>query len=286
MHLFKRKKLLVFITIILAFTLYLYIDNNRIVVSKYEVKDKSIPKSFDGFKILQISDLHNRTFGKDDKYIIDKIKKEKPDIIVITGDFIDRRRYDEYKAMLLIKGINNIAPIYYVPGNHEGWSGKYITLRKTLLENGVKLLENKGVYIEKGKDKVYLCGVLDPAFNNPIISEDYKDASIMEQNINKIDKNREYKILLSHRPELFDIYARENINLVFTGHAHGGQIALPFIGAIIAPNQGFFPKYYKGMHKIKNTTMIISKGLGNSLIPLRVFATPEIVSVKLAAVSN
>lgn len=282
----KHKKLIMFLIVILAFALYLYIDNNRIVVSKYEVKDENVPKSFNGFKILQISDLHNRTFGKNDSYIIDKIRKEKPNIIVITGDFIDRRRYNEQKAMILIKGINKIAPIYYVPGNHEGWSGKYANLRKTLLENGVKLLENKGEYIKKGKDEIYLCGVLDPAFYNPIISEDYKDASIMEHNINKINKNKDYKVLLSHRPELFDTYIRKDINLVFTGHAHGGQIALPFIGAIIAPNQGLFPKYYKGIHKMKNTTMIISKGLGNSLIPFRTFSTPEIVSVKLVATSS
>ena len=131
-----------------------------------------------------------------------------------------------------------------------------------------------------------ILGLDDPAFNTFNHSEDYMNEGIIKKELIDINNDKRFRILLSHRPELFDLYVDNNIDVAFTGHAHGGQVIIPFIGGIIAPNQGFWPKYYKGMYTKNNTTMILSRGLGNSVIPQRIFNRPEIVSLTLNSVEN
>ncbi|MFD3158037.1 metallophosphoesterase [Haloimpatiens sp. FM7330] len=279
---FLYKKSTILICIIIFLLLFSYFENNSIVVSKHTIKSNKLPKKFNNFKIVQISDLHNKVFFNNNNSLVKKIKSQNPNIIVITGDLIDRRKYSEEKAMILIDKIKDIAPIYYVTGNHEGWSSKFSSLEKKLETRGVIVLRNKSVYYKKGNDKILILGVDDPSFNTEGYSEDYKDYDIMKkqlEKINDIDNKDCFKILLSHRPEMFDLYAKEDIDLAFTGHAHGGQVILPFIGGIVAPNQGFFPKYYKGTYTKANTVMVVSRGLGSSIAPLRIFNRPEIVVV-------
>lgn len=293
--LIKYKKLIFFLIIAIFLILFLWYEDNYVAVSHYDIKSIRLPESFNKFKIVHISDFHNKAFIKKDKGLIARIKAERPDMIVVTGDLIDRRRYDEEKAMLLINGIKGIAPIYYVPGNHEALSGKYESLRENLIKNGVILLENKSVNIERKNESISVMGVKDPAFiakknSNNINNKNYEIVKGEIEKIVKTDKalkynekhTKNFKILLSHRCELMELYAKEDIDIVFTGHAHGGQIYIPFIGGIMAPNQGFFPKYYKGIYNKGNTTMAVSRGLGNSLAPLRIFNRPEIVSVTLS----
>lgn len=260
----------------------IYYDNTFINVTRYNIKNKNIPKNFNNFKIIQISDLHSRVFGKDNKLLIDKIKAEKPDIIVITGDIINKRNYEDKKIIALVSKIKNIAPIYYVNGNHESWSEKYNMLRGKLIENGVILMENSSIEIKSGNKKLQLLGINDPSFiNNDYMSESDKLNQI-DKTLNEISTDKRlYKILLSHRPELIELYKKNEIDLVFSGHTHGGQVRFPIIGAIIAPEQGFFPKYDKGIFNEEKTTMIVSSGLGNSVVGLRLFNPPEIVLVKL-----
>lgn len=274
-----KKVLLVIAVIVLIFQLYS--QNNSLVMTRHRVLNNKLPDSFNNFKIIHLSDLHSKTFGKDNNKIVNKIIKENPDIIVITGDLIDRRRYNEEKAMLLVEKIKDIAPIYYVTGNHEGWSGKFSSLEKKLNENGVIVLRNESIILRKGYEEISILGVDDPAFSTTGYGEDYKDNKIIEDEIEKIKKADSFNILLSHRPELFNLYREKAIDLVFSGHAHGGQIIIPFIGGILSPNQGFFPKYYKGLYKESSTTMVVSRGLGNSVFPQRIFNNPEIVCVEL-----
>lgn len=269
----KHIKLIVIIVFLLCFS---YFENNNIVITKYSIKSDKLPKSFNNFKIVQISDLHNKIFYKDNNSLVSKIKSQNPDIIVITGDLVDRRRYNEENALSFIDKVKSIAPIYYVNGNHEGWSGKFESLEKKLKEKGVILLRNESIDYEMDKEKIVILGVDDPSFNNGDYSED-----IIKEELLQVDSKKNYTILLSHRPELFDLYVYNNIDVAFTGHAHGGQIIIPFIGGVIAPNQGFFPKYYKGMYTKNNTTMVLSRGLGNSIVPQRIFNRPEIVTVTL-----
>lgn len=272
-----KKKILILIIIIISFGVFIYVNNNNIQITNYEVKSKNLPKEFHEYKIVHLSDLHNKSFGENQRELIVKISHIKPDLIVITGDIIDSRRYDEKPSIELIKGISAIAPVYYVTGNHEIRSGKFPLLEKQLKSAGAVVLRNESEIIKKGKDEVLIAGIDDPFSNQK------KESALVDYEINKAIGNKEnkYKILLSHRPEKFQVYTKNNIDLTFSGHAHGGQVRLPFIGGIIAPNQGWFPKYTSGKHEKGKSTMIISRGLGNSLAPIRVFNRPEIISVVL-----
>ena len=147
---------------------------------------------------------------------------------------------------------------------------------------GVNILENSYSSISKENSKINIIGINDPSFD-ALQLYGYTDQQIISKDLEKLTNNSdEYTILLSHRPELFDTYCSYNINLVFAGHAHGGQIRLPFIGGVIAPNQGFFPQYTSGLYQKGNTNMIVSRGLGNSAFPFRINNRPEIVVVKLS----
>ncbi len=283
---FSSKKYIIFVSIIILLVCFLYFQNNSIVISKYNVESSKLPKDFNNFKIVQISDLHNKVFYKDNNILVKKIKSQKPDIIVITGDLVDRRKYNEENALSFIDKISPIAPIYYVNGNHEAWSGKFESLEKKLKDKGVIVLRNESLYYEKDKEKLLIIGVDDPAFNTTSHSEDYMNEGIMKKELFNVNNKDSFRILLSHRPELFELYVHNNIDLAFTGHAHGGQVILPFIGGIVSPNQGFWPKYYKGMYEKNNTVMVVSRGLGNSIIPQRIFNRPEIVSVTLETAQN
>lgn len=272
----SKWKILCIIGILLTFS---YCENNWIGISNYNLYYDNLPKSFDNYSIVHISDLHSKVFGKKNKVLIEKIKKEKPDIIVITGDIIDRRRYNDKSSIEFLKEAVKIAPVYFSTGNHEIWSGKFSELENSMKSIGVKVLRNENVKIDKGKEYIYLLGIDDPG----VVYAEEED-KVLKESIDKAKNGvdtKDFKILLSHRPERINMYNDENINLVFSGHAHGGQVRIPFIGAIVAPGQGLFPKYTSGAHKLKTGFIVISRGLGNSLIPQRIFNRPELVKVVL-----
>lgn len=275
---FKIKKLIIGIGVI-CILLFLYWGNNSIEITKFVYISPKVPKEFDGFVIAQISDLHNKKFGKKQSILLDKLKSTSPDVILVTGDLIDSRRYDINTAMDFINGAIQIAPIYYVSGNHEARSNQYVTIKKELTSAGVKILDNDISKITIGLSSIHLLGLIDPAFylSDQSIKVDRSFNQLLEQ----WSVNEEFQILLSHRPELLELYETYKIDMVFSGHAHGGQIRLPFLGGLIAPNQGLFPKYTSGRHDKGNTSMYVSRGLGNSIIPLRIFNRPELVTVTL-----
>jgi hypothetical protein len=257
-------------------------QNNSIVVTQSDYMSEKIPVAFDAFKIVQISDLHNKLFGEDQEKLLGKVRIEKPDIILITGDLIDQRKYDLQKSMIFIRGVVQIAPVYYVSGNHEAWSGHYESIKNSLLEAGVSVLDNSEIEVKMGEDSIHLLGLADPDFLTTSYFEG-TDASLLKETLKvwSIEVNERFNILLSHRPELYDVYRDANIDLVFTGHAHGGQVRLPFMGGLVAPDQGFFPEYTSGRYTESETTMFVSRGLGNSIVPQRLFNRPEIVVVTL-----
>lgn len=278
----KRKKviiLLVFLVILLC--IFLKWQNDSISITEINYHNNKIPDSFQGYKILHISDLHNKEFGKNQKNIVNHIENIRPDIIVVTGDLIDSKKTNIDTALDLIKRAIKIAPIYYVTGNHEAWSGVYPTLKAKLEEYGVTVLENQKVTIERENDAIEIFGIVDPSFisfngyNNNIseLVQKLLDSFVVE--------NEKLNILLSHRPELFELYSNRGVDLVFTGHAHGGQFRIPFIGGFVAPDQGFFPKLTEGIHTKNHTSLVISRGLGNSIIPIRLFNRPELIVVNL-----
>lgn len=256
-----------------SFLLWIVYQNKNIQITKYDITNSKIPKSFDKFRIVQISDYHNGTFAKNNEKLIQKIFDCNPDIIVITGDLFDGKDEDFSLCFDLIERLIKFAPVYFVTGNHEKSIREYQDLKQHLEEIGVTVLENEMTPIEKNGEGISLLGIQDLNFQ--------KKTKSIQSAIQGLMKENTYNILLSHRPEIFEDYVCSNVDLVFTGHTHGGQFRIPFIGGIYAPHQGFFPKYDAGLFVKNNTTMIINRGLGQSSIPLRFNNNPEIVLVEL-----
>ena len=246
----------------------------------FSIKSDRLPSEFDGYVITHVSDLHNSEFGKDNENLITVIKETNPDMIVITGDLINSRKMRIDVAVNFAKNAVLIAPCYYVTGNHESRIKEYKNLKNALIECGVTVLDDKHTSIEKNGREIDLIGIDDPCFQTGYLFGDSK--TVTENKMQKLVKNTDnFKILLSHRPEFFSSFVNYNIDLVLCGHTHGGQFRIPGFRGLFAPNQGFFPKYDAGLFFEKNTNMIISRGLGNSVIPFRINNPPEIVSIKL-----
>lgn len=280
-----RKRLLYLLFTIVTLGCFIWFQNNSISTSQTIVPLENLPVGFDQFKIVHLSDLHNKEFGKDQQVIIRKVQELHPDIIVFTGDLIDSNRVGNDASLILMEELTTIAPVYYVSGNHEWWSGRFSSLEQSLSELGVQVLRNAHDTIEIGNDKINIAGIDDPAHD----SDGRTEVEIVEQDIGKLKEGLEeriFTILLTHRPELLTLYAESGFDMVFAGHAHGGQARLPFIGGLVAPNQGFLPNYTAGKHELGHTVMIVSRGLGNSFIPVRLFNRPEIVAVTLKAEKN
>lgn len=258
---------------------WLWWGNRAVMVHTISVTDQRLPKEFEGFRIAQISDLHNEVFGAGNGELLTLLAGTRPDIIVITGDLIDSRRTDVSAALEFVRGAVEIAPVYYVAGNHESRLPEEFWMLERCLENlGVSVLRGERTLLTREGAAIALIGVDDPTF------QDKNSANwpgIVEEELGKLREEGLYSILLIHRPELLETYARAGMNLVFSGHAHGGQVRIPFVGGVIAPNQGFFPQYDGGLYTMGDTQLVVSRGLGNSLCPLRVNNRPEIVLAEL-----
>ena len=277
----KSKTILTLISflliILIGWTLW---GNTALEVNKYEIVSDRIPKEFDGFRIAQVSDLHNAEFGEGNSKLIQLLSQTEPDFIVLTGDLIDSRQTDIDIALTFAREALKIAPVYYVSGNHEARVREYEEIKMGLAEAGVIVLENQKVNITREGETITLMGIDDPSFRGDYLFGDAE--SVARQAIHDLQNESDgYTILLSHRPELFDLYVDTEMDLVFSGHAHGGQFRLPFIGGLVAPNQGFFPKYDAGLFAEENTNMIVSRGVGNSIVPVRFNNRPEIILVTL-----
>lgn len=275
----------ILIIIILLVMLFIYVNYKVIFVSRYKVKSNKLPQVFNGFKILHLSDWHCTTYGKNNKRLINlinnKIKNEKIDIVVITGDFIIRQKRDYRPALEFISKIksNNI---YFVYGNHEMiLKSKEIQDFKNKLETlGVVVLDDKKIELTRENQKLNLYGV-SYIFSHIASRKDLTEQVLekykkdYEEKIGVINKN-EYNILLSHDPMDFEVYVKEGFDLVFSGHLHGGGIRFFGIGVATARKNWFFTPLASGIHKKKDTQIIVSRGIGNSTRPIRIFDPPEI----------
>ena len=274
----KKKRVIAALLFLFIVSFWIFRTNTQIKKSHFEIKNEKLASEFDGFKIAHLSDLHNQDCKGQ---LIEKIKEEKPDLIAITGDLVDSRRTDIEIALAFIQKASQIAPIYYVPGNHEARLGEdYLLLKEGLRANNVELLENDSRWIEIGQGKIQLLGLKDPDFSDESGMIDVQASIIQEELAEHIEKET-FNIVLSHRPEHFEEYVDASADLVLTGHAHGGQVRLPFIGGLVAPHQGLFPDYSEGLYSDDTTDMIVSRGLGNSIIPLRINNSPELVIIEL-----
>lgn len=269
----KKRKIIGSLCGIFLMGVFLYWQNNGLMLTQMTYRGE-IPTGFDGFRILHLSDLQNKVFGRKQKPLLRQIEASAPDIIVLTGDLLDRHkgRTDVDGAMSFVYEIMKIAPVYFVSGNHEHQSGVWNVLMEELNAAGVKVLDNGKSILERNGDIITLLGLEDKKVNRHYD----KLLHILMQGPGG------FHILLSHRPELFETYVKENVDLVFSGHAHGGQIVFPFFRkGIFAPHQGFFPKYTEGMYEKDGTVMVVSRGLGNSGFPFRIFNRPELIELTL-----
>ena len=257
-----------------------YMENQALELNSYTISSQRLPTAFDGFRIAQVSDLHNAEMGENNEKLLTTLHEAKPDIIVFTGDLIDSRKTKVDVALDFVENAMQIAPCYYVTGNHEARVQEYTALKEGLTSLGVEVLENARTEVELSGEKITILGVDDPSFQENYLFGDAE--TVMRGKLSTLTSETDgFTILLSHRPELFDIYVEFGIDLVFSGHAHGGQFRLPLIGGMFAPNQGFFPKYDGGMFTQGNTSMIVSRGVGNSIIPFRINNKPEVILIEL-----
>lgn len=252
--------------------------NFTIEVTQLSISEDKLPSEFNGFKIAHVSDLHNKDW-KDQ--LIRKLEKEKPDVVFITGDLIDSNKTDIGIAMNFVNRAVEIAPIYYVTGNHEAWTKDYPELENRLIKSGVVMMDDRSEFIEREGSKIQIIGLEDPEFIKRGDLKGLEDLTL-EKKLERLLVKDYFSITLSHRPEIFSSYVNAGADLVLAGHAHGGQFRIPFIGGVIAPNQGLFPKYTSGVYTKDKTSMVVSRGLGNSILSVRINNRPELVIVTLS----
>lgn len=275
----KRWALTAAAVVLLGLIVWTVWGNTALEVNTYTISSNRLPNGFSGFRIAQVSDLHNAQMGDGNGKLLALLREAEPDIIVITGDMVDSYHTDIDIALRFAEEAMKIAPCYYVTGNHEVRISEYDDLRAGLEAAGVVVLENARMELEHNGETIALIGVDDPSVQTDYLMGD--SASVMSGALKGLTGNDAYTILLSHRPELFDTYVQNGIDLVFSGHAHGGQFRLPLIGGLVAPNQGLFPKYDSGLYTEGVTNMLVSRGIGNSIIPIRFNNRPEIIVVEL-----
>ena len=279
----KRRKVIILtacLTVLLAVTLWVIWGNTALELNEYTIAAEELPEAFAGYRIAHISDFHNTQIGGNNEKLLEIIRNAKPDMIAITGDLIDSRKTDVSVALHFAEEAMKIAPCYYVTGNHEARVPECDNLKSGLTDLGVVVLEDERWEIEQSGERIALIGVDDPSFHTDYLFGDA--ATVMRDKLKKLKSEEEiYTVLLSHRPELFEIYAESGIDLILSGHAHGGQVRLPFVGGLVAPNQGLFPEYDAGLFAKETTNMIVSRGIGSSIIPIRVNNRPEVIVIEL-----
>ena len=259
--------------------------NARVWNARVEIRDEKIPAAFDRFVLCQVSDVHNEARGEGNAALLRALREAAPDLICITGDFLDSRRTDLDFALELAGQLAEIAPAVYVTGNHEARLKDLSALEAGLAARGVRVLRDDWTPLARGGEEIALLGLDDPGF---AAGEDWTLAEGLDQTQARLSAllaqaGDRFSLVLSHRPELLPAHAEAGADLVLSGHAHGGQVRLPGIGGLFAPGQGILPRLTSGVYARGETRLVVSRGLGNSAFPLRVFNPPEIVTVTLRA---
>lgn len=283
-----KKRTCIFVGIailLLALIIWTAWGNTALELNTYTVSSEALPDVFDGYRIAHVSDLHNAEMGDGNEKLLAMLREAEPDIIAITGDLIDSRNTNIEVALAFAEEALKIAPCYYVTGNHEARVSEYAELKAGLEAAGVAVLENERAEIELSGETISILGVDDPSFNTDYLFGD--SAAVVSNTLTEISTEDDgFALLLSHRPELFDTYVACGMDLTLSGHAHGGQFRLPFVGGLVAPNQGLFPKYDSGLYTDGGTNMIVSRGIGNSILPFRFNNRPEVILIELKATAN
>ena len=281
----KYIKLAVTLSIVIVIILFCNFQNKHLETTHYTYAAEQLGADLEGYRIVQISDLHNAKFGKDNQKLVDRIRECEPDMIVLTGDLVDSNHTNVDRAVQFVDEIVKICPVYYVTGNHEYWleASEYDELMSGLTGAGAVILDDQVVEISRGDAKFRLVGLDDKSLADGTLGTLLNDQAEQKEETadNEDSGEKTLTVVLAHEPQHLARYAGTGVDLVLSGHAHGGQFRLPFVGGIVAPDQGFLPEYTAGEYYMNGTEMIVSRGLGNSVIPVRLFNFPEIVCVEL-----
>lgn len=270
-----RPALRILILLLIVCGLLLADSRLRLVVTDYELSSDRLPAAFDGFTIVQLSDVHGAVFGKDNARLLAKVAAREPDLIALTGDLADKDT-DLADIDTLLAGLTEIAPVYYVSGNHE-WSEGLLDELDTLFgKYGVRYLRNEYLILEREGESIVLAGVEDPNGWKDMVQPEELAESLRREYPDS------YAILLGHRNYWLEKYPELPVDLIFCGHAHGGIVRLPFLGGVLGTGFELFPDYVDGVFSGETYELVVSRGLGESVVP-RFLNNPEIVAVTLRA---
>lgn len=277
----------VIMALIAFFLVELYIDSNMLVVTNINIKDKKIPQSFNGYKILHLSDLHSKSFGDKNINLINRINEVNPDLIVMTGDMVNCNDTNFDNFFNLVKALSTKYKIYYIVGNHEQnmKEENKNTIFDFLKANGVKILDNEKYVIEQNGEEINLYGSwCNLRYYSARESGEKYDFTL--DVMNKIMENTEieeekYNILLAHNPNFIDAYVKWGADLTLSGHIHGGMIRIPYLGGVFSPDTVLFPKYSSGLYEVEGGELIVSRGLGRGVRGFRLFNKPEMIVITL-----
>lgn len=254
---------------------------DQIAVRRYTVADEKIPEAFDGFTMAMISDLHGRWFGKAQERLLAAIRTIQPDIIVCAGDWVDLdyTGADRRCCDVLIRGLRSIAPVYGILGNHEARAKHKTQLIQGMRAQGVHLLLNQGEILTREGQSIEIMGFQTP-YAAPLKADAKEQGKLKRQYQRALGhRSPAFRIVLAHRPELLALYEELGLDLVLSGHAHGGLMKLPGNRRLLAPGQGWLPRYTHGLYQKGKTRMIVSCGLGGP----RIGIAPEIQNITLKA---
>lgn len=265
-----------FMAVILV-AVFLWWNNATLVVKQFDPAFPTLPPGFDGCRVVVLSDLHSAQFGRDNETLLETVAEQSPEYIFLVGDLLDQYRpLPEGYAASIAAGLSAIAPTYYVTGNHEWALGDVPALKKALTENGVTVLSNQAVTLERFGDTIVLAGIDDP--------NGYADQKSPETLAGEIAQKwgDPFWILLAHRNNRFARqYSLLGADLVCSGHAHGGIVRLPGTDGLFSHDLDLFPSYTAGLYEENGSVLFVTRGLGNSGPSFRVFNRPEIAVLTL-----
>ena len=258
---------------------FVYWQNFTLQVEPVELFFESLPPQFDGLRVAELSDLHGRSFGKNNVRLLRTLQKARPDMICICGDLFDEKT-DLTMLEPLLTGLTDIAPVYYVTGNHE-WQVK--NLREILQKMrawGVTVLENEGRVLSRGGAEMVVAGVHDPC--GPY---DMKTPAALVRELRSAQGN-DFILMLSHRNDELAMWSQLGVQLVLSGHCHGGVVRLPFVGGVLGTRRELFPEYDAGVYRQDGTTLFVSRGLGYTNVHFRLFNRPHVPIMILRSGKN
>ena len=246
----------------------------RIQLSRYELSFADLPESFDGCRIVHISDLHGMSFGRDNRRLAELIRRQQPDIIAYTGD-IAGAEGDLSAVEPLLKELEDLCPAYYVNGNHE-WADGCVEEIEALMERyGVRCLSNEIELLYRGEDSIAIIGAEDPNGRADMMTPWELSLQAGELYSGK------FMLWLAHRNDYIKMYPDIGTDLILSGHAHGGIVRLPLVGGLLNVNRSLGAEYESGLYYSGHYIMEVSRGLGNSIPIPRFFNRPELVTIEL-----